>query len=121
MATADDIFRVDPIIRELGRLLFALANSERPGDAWDTVLLDVRFDEQGGFISKIRTNLENGEVASISTPKDISLQLIELNAARPVGQHRWHGFKLEVTATGDCQVDMNYDPACTDDPDFLSS
>lgn len=121
MATADDIFRVGPIVRELGRLLFALASREMPGRAWATAILDVRFDEQGGFINNIRAKGENGEAAGIGMTKDITLQLIELNDVRTAGQNRWYGFKLEVTATGECQVDLNYDPACTDDPDFFTS
>lgn len=122
MATTGDIFRLDPIVRELGRLLFALVTRELPGEnSWTLALLDARFDEQGGFITKIRVNCANGEVVSPSMPTDITLQLIELNSIRPTGQDRWYGFKLEVTNASACEVKFDYDPACADDPDFFNS
>src|SRR6478672_6056526 len=101
MATAGDIFRIDPIIHELARLLFDLTERELPEEnTWASALLDVRFDEQGGFADKIRVSRTNGEAVSLSTPTDITLQLIELNNIRPAGNDRWYGFKLELTASG---------------------
>jgi hypothetical protein len=122
MASADDIFRLDPIIHRIGELLFALTTQELPkGRIWTTSLLDVRFDESGGFSDKIRVTCKNAEVVSLSMPTELTLQLIELGNARPKGQDRWYGFKFEVTSAGSCQVDLNYDPACANDPDFFAS
>jgi hypothetical protein len=122
MATADDLFRINPIIHELARLLFAHVDRELPaGNTWASAFLDVRFDERGGFVDKIRVTRTNGEVVSLSGPTEITLQLIELNAVRPAGEDRWYGFKLELTAAGACTGRMNYDPACTNDPDFFTS
>jgi hypothetical protein len=122
MATSDDIFRINPIIRELARLLFAHVNRELPeAKAWASAFLDVRFDEQGGFAYKIRVTHTNGEVVSLCLPTDVTLQLIELNTVRPTGKDRWYAFKLELTASGACEVNFNYDTACTDDPSFFTS
>ena len=122
MATTNDIFRINPIIHELARLLFAHVNRELSEEnAWASTLLDARFDEQGGFSSKIRVTRTNGEVVSLVTPTDTTLQLIELNGVRPAGIDRWYGFKLELTAAGACEVNFNYDPACANDPDFFTS
>ena len=122
MATADDIFRLDPIIHRIAQLLFALTNQELPeGRSWTTSLLDVRFEDSGAFGYKIRVTCKNADVVGLNMPTEITLQLIELGNARPKGQDHWYGFKLEVTSAGSCQVDLNYDPACANDPDFFAS
>ena len=122
MATSDDIFRIEPITHELSRLLFSHVQQQLPADTvWVRALLDVRFEECGGFIMKLRVARTMGEALSLNVPTNISLQLIQLEGARPTGQDRWYGCKLEVTAAGACEVNFDYDPACSNDPHFFRS
>lgn len=122
MTSIDDIFRLQPIIQALGKALFAHTNSAVPGEsAWTGAVLDVRFDEQGKYASKIRATRASGEVVSLSEPADITAQLTELNNVRPTGETRWYGVKLNLTPAGKCNVGFNYDPTCASAPDFLAS
>jgi hypothetical protein len=122
VATIDDIFRLQPIIQALGRLLFEHTNRELSGEnAWASAVLDVRYDEQGKYASKIRASRASGEVVGLSESPEITAQLIELNNVRPGGTARWYGLKLDVTPVGKCNVGLNYDAACANDPDFLAS
>ncbi|MBY0457501.1 MAG: hypothetical protein K2V38_09210 [Gemmataceae bacterium] len=122
MATADDVFRLNPIVHELARQLFALVNQEAPSDdEWTNVFLDVRFDGKGGFSSKIRATLTSGKIISLLTPTELTHQLLSLESARPAGKDRWFGCVLTVTAAGECEMKMNYDPNCAEDPAFFES
>ncbi len=121
MATTDDLARIDPILRNIAKLLFTYVADNLKVNVWENALLDVRFDEAGDFLNKIRVTRANGEVVSLSLPIAITHQLIELNGVRPSGKDRWHGLKLELTSEGECQIAFNYDPACANDPAFFAS
>lgn len=47
--------------------------------------------------------------------------LISLRDERPSGKDRWYGLLLRVTAEGDCEVRINYDPDCAQDSSFYHS
>jgi hypothetical protein len=123
MATAEDIARLNTAVRALAQLVFDAAQQAFPESAqWSVVVLDVRYAADGrSFVDKTRVTLANGEVTGCQLAPEYALQLISLGDARPSGQDRWFGMRLEVTSTGKCTVQLDYDPTCADNSRFFES
>ena len=120
MATSEDLLRLNARLRPLAGIVHAAAGEV--GDPWVALVLDARFsDSDGSIMHKIRGERSDDSLGSFSLPVAGTLQLIELGQARPTGPDRWHGLVLRVTAEGECEVRLNYDPACTEDRGFYES
>lgn len=120
MATPDDLSQLNAHLRPLAEVIHGVAAAE--GRPWVTAVLDVRYtDRDGGFIYKIRVERADGSTGGPSLPVEGSLELIALGQVRPMGQDRWHGLVLRVTAEGTCEVQFDYDPSCADDTEFFAS
>jgi hypothetical protein len=123
MATTDDLARLDTIIRPLACVMFETVTGEFGGvEDWSAAVLDVRYSSRAGsFVHKVRVELSDGHLASLSLPVAATYHLIELGQARPAGKDRWFGFRFRITSAGNCKGEFNYDPACADDPSFFES
>jgi hypothetical protein len=108
------------LLRSLARGLIRQGESELQRQPWLAIVLDVRFDHQGGFIDKIRAATSNGAV-SVSMPTDMALLVLSLDSLRcELLDDRWYGFRLTVSANQQCDMEYNYDPNCADDPTFYA-
>jgi hypothetical protein len=120
MATPEDLSRLNAHLRPLAGVVHAAMAAG--GAPWIAAVLDARFtDGDGGFIYKIRVEGPDGPGGPVTLPAAGSLELISLGQARPGGADRWHGLVLRVTAEGVCEVRLNYDPACAENPEFFAS
>lgn len=121
MATSNDLFRLDAVLPDVARALHRAAGEQFTKGKWAEVALDIRFARGGGeFSHKIRVRMSNGELASASTPTDLALLLINLDAVRQACSDLWYGLVLRVTAAGECETKFNYDPACAEDKSFYA-
>lgn len=121
MATSDDVFQLDAILPTLAQLVFQAA-TEKLQESWIAVVLDARYSAQdGSFIDKARVEQTDGAATGLSLPVEVVHQLIALGKARPTGPDRWYGILLRVTAEGACEINLNYDSACAEDPSFYAS
>lgn len=120
MATSDDLFRLQAHLPGLARAIFGAADAKFAAAGWVAAVLDARYFAEGsGQIAKVRVELPGGSVGSVRLPAEASHALRELGEARAEGADRWYGFRLRVTASGECATGFNYDPRCAEDESFF--
>jgi len=121
MATPQDLAHLGAHLRPLASVIHAAATES---GAWVAVVLDARFsyaDQEGSFVDKVRVDRADGSQSSVSLPVEGVHRLVSLGNERPSGKDRWYGLLLRVTAEGECEVRLNYDPDCAQDSSFYES
>lgn len=119
MATSDDLFRLQAHLPGLARAIFGAADAQF-ATGWVTAALDARYFAEGcGWIAKIRVALPGGQTGSIKLRGEISQTLNDLGEARAEGKDRWYGIQMRVSATGECETNIDYDPRCAEDESFF--
>jgi hypothetical protein len=108
------------LLHSIATALISQTESELQSRSWDAIVLDVRFDHDGGFIDKIRATTSGG-IEAISMPSDMMLLLLSLDSLRREVRHdQWYGFRLTVGANKQCEIAFNYDVNCASDPAFYA-
>jgi hypothetical protein len=108
------------LLHSLAGALVRETELELQNQSWLAIVLEVRFDHQGGFVDKIRATTSDG-IASISMPADVMYLLLSLDALRQeLLDDRWYGFRLKVDANKQCEAEYNYDPNCATDQMFYA-
>jgi hypothetical protein len=90
---------------------------------WTHATLDVRFDKHGAsWLTKLRVATPLGTTISLKMNNDIDLLLITLNSIRAtVFEHEWYGLLLDIDTERHCNINLNYDPNCSEDATFYDS
>jgi hypothetical protein len=122
MATSADLSRLNALLPGLARSVRDAARDKFGNGGWVAAVLDARFfEDSSGSVSKVRVELAGGGQGSLRLPAEGSVQLRQLNEARPEGDDRWYGLRLRVTAEGGCKTEFNYDPTCAEDESFFDA
>ena len=119
MATSDDLLRLDAHLPGLGRIVYEATASEYPTDEWTATTLDARYSADGReIIDKIRVELHNGQIGSVSLPVAGTYALLALQQVRGEGSDCWYGIRLRITSEGECETTFDYNPQCAEDESF---
>jgi hypothetical protein len=110
------------LIRQLGEALHHQVDSDLAGRDWVSAFLDVRYEKNGeSWLSKVRAVRSDGESVSVKMRNDIDVCLISLNSFRKSFGDEWYGIVLTVESDRRCQIELNYDPACSEDQSFYDT
>ncbi len=114
------LLQLRDILHALAAETVAAANNEPKAAGWTAVTLDARFSSTSSTtIRKVRATVGNALVSVSSAYGRMPLlthQLRNTNIAFP-----FYGVTITVTAGGEVDVRLKYDPNCYTDPAFAAS
>jgi hypothetical protein len=114
------LLQLNDILRALAEVTVAAANNEPKAAGWTAVTLDARFSNMSSTtMRKVRATV-GAALVSVDSAYGrmpiLTYQLRNTNIGSP-----FYGVLLTVTAGGEVDVRLNYDPNCYADPAFAAS
>jgi hypothetical protein len=75
------------------------------------------------MLHKIRVEMPENEkdAVSVSGSTDLCLVLIDMESQRKAIGEEWYGLKFTLSHDRRCNVELNYDSTCAEDPTFFDS
>jgi|GEM_PF-3550918 hypothetical protein len=114
------LLQLRDILHALAAEIVAAANDEPKAAGWTAVTLDARFSNTSSMtVRKVRATVGTTLVSVDSGYRRmpiLTFQLRNTNIGSP-----FYGVLLTVTAGGEVDVRLNYDPNCYTDPAFAAS
>lgn len=114
------LLQLRDILHVLAAETVAAANNEPKAAGWTVVTLDARFSSTSSTtIRKVRATVGTALVSvdgAYGRMPILTYQLRNTNIGSP-----FYGVLLTVTAGGEVEVRLNYDPNCYTDPAFAAS
>jgi hypothetical protein len=121
----DAQLRFSEVLVEIGTDVFGTIEKAPAcvGKKWVKGILDVRYDEGGSSISKLRVHLDNGDVVkSIHKSTKAEMLLMELwDLRKDCLNNSWYGIIFTLAPSGECKSDFNSDPQCIEEKGFFTS
>jgi hypothetical protein len=116
----DPIQHLGDLFRQLAQEVVAAVNADINANGWTDVLLDIRYSpESSTQLRKVRATVA-GSVVSINSAYG-RLPILTLLLRKENRLDAFYGVLMKVTANGEVDIRLNYDPKHYSSPDFAAT